>query len=65
MGSSRALSSRRAIRDSTFSGRPLGSAEFIRALEKREQRLLTRQKPGPKKHSAAVPGQAILSFDSF
>jgi hypothetical protein len=58
-------SNRRAIRDSTFSGRLLGSAEFIRALENGEQRLLTRQKPGPKKHSAAVTGQAILSFDSF
>ena len=56
---------RSAIRDSTFSGRPLGSAEFTRALEKQERRPLTRQKPGPKKHSAAVTGQAILSFDSF
>jgi putative transposase len=58
-------SSRRAIRDSTFSGRPLGSAEFTRALEKQENRPLTRQKPGPKKRSEAVTGQAILSFDSF
>jgi len=58
-------SSRRAIRDSTFSGRPLGSPEFTRALEKQEHRPLTRQKPGPKKRSEPVTGQAILSFDSF
>jgi hypothetical protein len=58
-------SSRRAIRDSTFSGRPLGSVEFTRALEKQEHRPLTRQKPGPKKRSEAVAGQAILSFDPF
>jgi putative transposase len=41
-------SSRKAIRDSTFSGRPLGSAEFTRALERQEHRPLTRQKPEPK-----------------
>ena len=58
-------SSRRAIRDSTFSGRPLGSAEFTRALEKQEHRPLTRQKPGPKKRSEVLTGQAVLSFDSF
>jgi REP-associated tyrosine transposase len=44
-------SSRRAIRDSTFSGRPLGSAEFTGAQERQEHRPLTRQKPGPKKSS--------------
>ena len=44
-------SSRKAIRDSTFSGRPLGSVEFTRALEKQEHRSLIRQKPGPKTRS--------------
>jgi len=31
------------------SGRPLGSADFLTSLEKQTGRLLTRQKPGPKK----------------
>jgi hypothetical protein len=43
----------------------LAQQNSFRALEKRVRRPLTRQKPGPKKHSAAVTGQAILSFDSF
>jgi hypothetical protein len=58
-------SSRKAIRDSTFSGRPLGSVEFIRALERQEHRPLIRQKPGPKKRSAPGQKQAIFSFDPF
>jgi putative transposase len=58
-------SSRKAIRDSTFSGRPLGSAEFTRALERQEHRPLTRQKPGPKKRSKPGQEQAIFSFDPF
>jgi hypothetical protein len=36
---------------SVFSGRPLGSAEFTRALERQEHRPLIKQKPGPKKRS--------------
>ena len=55
--------SRKAIRDSTYSGRPLGSPEFTRALERQEHRPLTRQKPGPKKRSVADEQQAMLSFD--
>ena len=58
-------SSRKAIRDSTFSGRPLGSAEFTRALEKQEQRPLIRQKPGPKKRCKPGQEQAVFSFDPF
>jgi hypothetical protein len=58
-------SSRKAIRDSTFSGRPLGSAEFTRALERQEHRSLIRQKPGPKKRSEPGQEQAIFSFDPF
>ena len=58
-------SSRRAIRDSTFSGRPLGSAEFNRALERQAHRPLTRQKPGPKKRTESGQEQDIFSFDPF
>jgi putative transposase len=39
---------REAIRASERTGRPLGDKTFIRRLEKRLDRLLTRQKPGPK-----------------
>src|SRR6201996_6900947 len=52
-----------AIRDSTYSGRPLGSPEFIRALERQAQRPLTRRKPGPKKRSESDQQQTIFSFD--
>jgi REP-associated tyrosine transposase len=58
-------SSLRAIRDSTYSGRPLGSPEFIRALERQAHRPLTRRKPGPKKRSESDQQQAIFSFDPF
>ena len=37
-----------AIRQATFTGRPLGSADFVRDLEARLGRKLQRQKPGPK-----------------
>jgi hypothetical protein len=58
-------SSLRAIRDSTYSGRPLGSPEFIRALERQAHRPFTRRKPGPKKRSESDQQQAIFSFDPF
>jgi putative transposase len=58
-------SSRLAIRDSTFSGRPLGSPEFIRSLEKEVHRPLTPQKRGPKRSRPSAGEQAALSFDSF
>ena len=35
------------LRQATRTGRPLGSEEFVSALEARLQRTLTRQKPGP------------------
>jgi hypothetical protein len=38
-----------AIRRSTYSGRPLGSQEFTRMLEKETKRRLAPQKRGPKK----------------
>jgi hypothetical protein len=52
-----------AIRDSTYSGRPLGSAEFTRTLEKEAHRPLTPQKRGPKKRTGPAHEQAIFSFD--
>jgi len=54
-----------AVRNSTYSGRPLGSAEFIRALERQAHRALTPQKPGPKKRPQSSREQAIFSLDSF
>jgi hypothetical protein len=54
-----------AIRDSTYSGGPLGSAEFTRALERETHRPLTPQKRGPKKRPEPGHEQAIFSFDSF
>ena len=56
-------SGQRAIRDCTYSGRPLGSPEFTRMLETQAHRSLTRQKPGPKKRSEPGQEQAVLSFD--
>jgi putative transposase len=53
-------SNQKAIRDCTFSGRPLGSAEFTHALERQEHRPLTRRKPGPKKRSEPGQEQFIL-----
>ena len=38
-----------AIRHNTHTGRPLGSAEFTRGLEKQTKRRLVPQKPGPKR----------------
>jgi hypothetical protein len=52
-----------AIRDSTYSGRPLGSAESTRALEREAHRRLTPQKRGPKKRPEPGQEQAIFSFD--
>lgn len=37
-----------AIRKSERTGRPLGATPFLRRLETRLGRVLTRQKPGPK-----------------
>ena len=51
-----------AIRRSTYSGRPLGSAEFTRTLEKETKRRLTPQKRGPKKKTDTCDGQETFSF---
>jgi hypothetical protein len=55
-------SSMAAIRDSTFSGRPLGSTEFTRVLEKEANRPLTLQNRGPKKRPEPAQKQTLLSF---
>jgi putative transposase len=51
-----------AIRHNTHTGRPLGSAEFLRAVEGQTKRRLALQKRGPKR--AAEPGenQGTFSF---
>jgi hypothetical protein len=53
-----------AIRRSTYSGRPLGSAEFTRTLEKETKRRLTPQKRGPKKKTDTCDRQETFSFDA-
>ena len=42
------IDAREAIRAAERTGRPLGAAPFVRKLEKRLERPLARQKPGPK-----------------
>ena len=49
-----------AICQSTFSGRPLGCAEFTRALETETKRCLTPQKRGPKQRTKSEPQEALL-----
>lgn len=51
-----------ALRRSTHSGRPLGSAEFIEGLEQRTRRRLGAQKGGRPRRSAADPRQNVLSY---
>jgi putative transposase len=51
-----------AIRHNTHTGRPLGSAEFTRALEKETKRRLTFQRRGPKKKTARGESQQSFSF---
>jgi hypothetical protein len=54
-----------AIRDSTYSGRPLDSAELTHALEREAHRPLTPQKRRPKRRPEPGREQDIFSFDSF
>ena len=51
-----------AIRRSTYTGRPLGSQEFTRVLEKETKRRLAPQKPGPKKKTDQRDNQKNFSF---
>jgi hypothetical protein len=53
-----------AIRRSTNSGRPLGSGEFIRRLEKQTNRRLAVQKRGQKKKADKSDKQETFSFDA-
>lgn len=48
------------IRLATFTGRPLGSDDFVRDLEARLGRTLERQKPGPKRPLQVAAGQTGL-----
>jgi hypothetical protein len=51
-----------AIRRSTYTGRPLGSQEFTRVLEKETKRHLAPQEPGPKKKTGESDNQENFSF---
>jgi putative transposase len=51
-----------AIRHNTHTGRPLGSPDFTRALEKDTRRRLALQKPGPKKKTHPGESQGTFSF---
>jgi putative transposase len=51
-----------AIRHSTYSGRPLGSQQFTRMLEKETKRRLTPQKRGPKKKTDTSENQKTFFF---
>ena len=51
-----------AIRRSTYSGRPRGSQEFTRTLEKETKRRLTPQKRGPRKKADRSENQETFSF---
>jgi hypothetical protein len=53
-----------AIRRNTYSGRPLGSQEFIRTLEKEIKRRLPPQKRGPKQKPGKSEGQRTFSFSA-
>jgi REP-associated tyrosine transposase len=52
-----------AIRQSTHTGRPLGSAEFVKALERTTGRRLSPQKGGRPAKSIADQRQAALDFE--
>jgi putative transposase len=53
-----------AIRTSTHTGRPLGTAEFVHALELSTRRLLAPQKRGRRPTAIADPRQSVLSLDA-
>jgi hypothetical protein len=50
------------IRRYTHTGRPLGGAEFVVALERETKRLLALQKRGPKKKAHGQDRQDSFSF---
>jgi putative transposase len=50
------------LRRSTHSGRPLGTPEFVAALEKSTLRRLAARKPGRRRQSPLEASQATLTF---
>lgn len=53
-----------AIRRCTYTGRPLGTAEFINELEKKTRRRLALQKGGHPRKPTGGPRQSELAFDA-
>jgi putative transposase len=53
-----------AIRMSTHTGRPLGTVEFVHALERSTRRPLAPQKRGRRPRTIADPRQGVLSLDA-
>jgi len=51
-----------ALRESTHTGRPLGTAEFVHSLEQAMQRRLARQKGGRRSHPSDGGIQNSLAF---
>jgi putative transposase len=51
---------REAIRAAERTGRPLGSAAFVRRLEKKLERPLARMKPGPKPAKSSIVQPRLL-----
>ena len=51
-----------ALRQFTHTGRPLGSAEFVAALEERTRRTLTPRKAGRPKQTSTDSRQSTLTF---
>jgi plasmid stabilization system protein ParE len=52
-----------AIRQCTHTGRPLGTAEFVEALEKTVGRILTAQKGGRRPKVANRTNQDLFQFE--
>jgi len=53
-----------AIRMSTHTGRPLGTTEFVHALERSTRRLLAPQKRGRRPRAIPDPSQGLLPLDA-
>jgi putative transposase len=51
-----------AIRHNTHTGRPLGSADFLSAVERQTKRRLALQKRGPKREAKLGDNQGMFSF---
>jgi hypothetical protein len=51
-----------AIRHNTHTGRPLGSADFLSAVERQTKRRLALRKRGPKREAKPGDDQEMFSF---